>query len=155
MKKYVNHFKTVMTHKYYVFMEMREYGLYWQGLTHDLSKFLPSEFRQAKYYTGTRSPISIEKEQVGYSKTWLKHIHRNKHHWEYWYDPTINKIAPIPEKYMKEMVCDTIAASKAYNGKSWTPQTLLDYMETRSTWPDEIKALTMPLILAKLQKERS
>ena len=38
-------------------------GMYWQGLTHDLSKYSPSEFWQGcKYYQGYRSPNNAERE---------------------------------------------------------------------------------------------
>ena len=40
----------------------------------------------AKYWVGTRSPNSIERETIGYSTAWLHHKGRNKHHWEYWVD---------------------------------------------------------------------
>ncbi len=149
------HFKKIMTHKYYVFIECMEYGMIWQGLTHDLSKFRPSEFRLGQFYAGNQSPINIEKKLYGYSISWVEHTNRNKHHWEHWVDRTNGKIAPIPEKYIKEMVCDTIAASRAYSGKNWRPEILMKYMETKCTWPDEIKKLTMPLIIAKMEKYKS
>jgi len=155
IKNYWYHFKKIMTHKYYVFVECMEYGLIWQGLVHDLSKFRPSEFRLGQFYAGNQSPINIEKQKYGYSISWIEHTNRNKHHWEYWVDRTNGKIAPIPEKYVKEMVCDTIAASRAYTGKDWKPEILLEYMQTKCTWPDEIKDLTMPLIIAKIQKYKT
>ena len=41
-------------------------GMYWQGLTHDLSKYSPSEFWQGcKYYQGYRSPNNAEREDKG------------------------------------------------------------------------------------------
>ena len=47
----IKHLKTILTHKYYVFLEFRKYGLYWRGLTHDLSKFWLTEFNNSvKYY---------------------------------------------------------------------------------------------------------
>ena len=49
-------------------------GMYWQGLTHDLSKYSPSEFWQGcKYYQGYRSPNNAEREDKGYSAAWLHH----------------------------------------------------------------------------------
>ena len=58
-------------------------GMYWQGLTHDLSKYSPSEFWQGcKYYQGYRSPNNAEREDKGYSAAWLHHKGRNKHHLE-------------------------------------------------------------------------
>ena len=75
------HFKTVMTHKMYVFLFCKEAGIPWQGIKHDLSKFSPTEFIESvKYYTGTDSPINNCKKVNGYSEAWMHHKGRNKHH---------------------------------------------------------------------------
>ena len=85
--KLINHLKTINKHKYYVTMLCFKCGLYKQGLLHDLSKYSPTELKTgAKYWVGTRSPNSIERETIGYSTAWLHHKGRNKHHWEYWID---------------------------------------------------------------------
>ena len=82
--KLINHLKTINKHKYYVTMLCFKCGLYKQGLLHDLSKYSPTELKTgAKYWVGTRSPNSIERETIGYSSAWLHHKGRNKHHWEY------------------------------------------------------------------------
>lgn len=150
MERYFKFVKTVMKHKYYVFCEMCGYGLYWQGLIHDLSKFSPAEFKQARYHTGTESPISLEKQDKGYSVSWLHHIHNNKHHWEYWYDPKDGKIAPIPEKYIKEMVCDLIGASKAYLGGKFNPSEPIKYVKNSNSHPDWLKAVLTEKLKEKL-----
>ena len=155
IKNIIGHTKTVAKHKWIVFKLACRAGIPWRGFVHDLSKFRPSEFRLGQFYAGNQSPINIEKQKYGYSISWIEHTNRNKHHWEYWVDRTNGKIAPIPEKYVKEMVCDTIAASRAYTGKDWKPEILLEYMQTKCTWPDEIKDLTMPLIIAKIQKYKT
>ena len=50
MMKAWQHFKTITTHKIWVMRYCFKIGLYWQGLTHDLSKYSPTEFwRSAKY----------------------------------------------------------------------------------------------------------
>ena len=62
-------------------------GLYRQGLLHDLSKYSLSEFLVGcRYYQGTRSPNNAEREDIGYSRAWLHHKGRNRHHYEYWID---------------------------------------------------------------------
>lgn len=41
-------------------------GLYKQGLTHDLSKYSPTEFLVgARYFQGDRSPNNAEREEKG------------------------------------------------------------------------------------------
>ena len=104
-------------------------GLYKQGLLHDLSKYSPTELKTgAKYWVGTRSPNSIERETIGYSTAWLHHKGRNKHHPEYWYDPmSRNPMPVIPYKYIVEMICDNLAAGIVYNGKRWRNDTQLKY----------------------------
>jgi hypothetical protein len=119
MRKYWLHLKTITLHKWYVMMECFRMGLYWQGIIHDLSKYSITEFlTSARYFQGDSTPIGAEKAKKGYSLAWLNHKARNKHHWEYWVDFTNGKslvLAPVPDKYIKEMACDMIGASKAYN----------------------------------------
>ena len=72
--------------------------------------------------------IRICKEKNGYSKAWLHHFGRNKHHFEYWYDTAAPVKKPIiPFKYMLEMICDRVAASKTYRKKKYTPAYPLEY----------------------------
>ena len=123
------HIKTVMTHKFYVFIFACKAGIPFRGLVHDMSKFSPSEFFESvKYYQGNGSPISAAKKENGYSKAWLHHKGRNKHHWQYWYDSqTYDKTPIIPYKYTVEMICDQLAAGITYNGKNWRKDTQLKY----------------------------
>lgn len=117
LKNIYCNFKTITKHKYLVCKFCFKIGLYKQGLTHDLSKYSFTEFISGvKYYQGYRSYIDKEKEVIGYSNAWLHHKGRNKHHWEYWYDNKPSGYVPIkiPIKYIGEMVCDRVAASKVY-----------------------------------------
>jgi len=130
MTKYIKHFITITKHKYYVGIECFKRGLYWQGITHDLSKYgLTEFFTSARYFQGDSSPIDAEKREIGYSVAWLNHKARNKHHWMYWTDRKDGKeiAVPMPEKYIQEMVCDFIGAGKAYNPNKWTPKEPLNY----------------------------
>jgi len=132
MDKYVKHFLIIVKHKYYVGVECFKRGLYWQGIMHDMSKFSPSEFFvSARYYQGTCSPITKEKEECGHSLVWLHHKGRNKHHCLYWTDRVDGKevAIPIPEKYIQEMVCDYIGAGKAYSNGNWTPDEPWNYYQ--------------------------
>lgn len=150
MIKYFKFIKGVLKHKYYVFVEMCGYGLYVQGLLHDMSKFSITELKQAKYYTGVCSPINLEKQDKGYSMAWLHHIHHNKHHWEFWCDPKDGKVAPIEDKYIKEMVCDIIGASKAYLGRDFTPQAPVRYVRESGSHPEWLKKILIPRLEEKL-----
>lgn len=128
------HFKTITYHKYLVMKGCFKVGLYKQGLLHDLSKYSPSEFLVGvKYYQGDRSPNNAEREAIGYSSAWLHHKGRNRHHYEYWIDYSTKEIkggmapAPMPEKYIVEMLMDRIAACKVYNGANYTDAAPLTY----------------------------
>lgn len=124
------HLHTVDHHRFLVMVNCFKCGLYLQGLTHDLSKYGPTEFWESvKYYQGTRSPYSYEKEVIGYANGWMHHKGHNKHHWEYWYDIRNNQWTALemPYNYLVEMVCDRISACKTYAGKDYTQSHPLNY----------------------------
>ena len=76
-----HHFKTITMHRILVMQGCFKMGLYWQGLTHDLSKYSPTEFKTGvQYYQGDKSPNAAEREAKGYSESWLHHKGRNRHH---------------------------------------------------------------------------
>lgn len=135
--KYLQHLRTITLHRWYVMIECFKRGLYWQGLIHDLSKYSPTELAVAKYYQDNRTPIGEDKRQNGFSVAWLHHKGRNPHHWEYWIDWVEGEqlLCPIPERYLIEMACDVIGASKAYNGRAYKPVMPLEYFyANRATW---------------------
>lgn len=102
---------------------------------HDLSKYSPSEFIPGvKYYQdGHRSPNNAQREDEGVSKAWLHHKGRNKHHFEYWIDYDVDGNSTIlagmkmPVKYVAEMFCDRVAASRIYNKDKYKDSDPLDY----------------------------
>ncbi len=132
----IGHFKTITEHKLLVMEHCFKMGLYKQGLLHDLSKYTPTEFLVgAKYYQGTRSPNNAEREEKGYSASWLHHKGRNKHHFEYWIDYSLEDTEHamsgmrMPRKYVAEMLADRIAASKVYNRGTYTQHDPLAYFK--------------------------
>jgi len=127
------HFATINKHRHLVRKSCFKMGLYWQGLTHDLSKYSPTEFfTGVKYFQGNRSPNAAERDDKGYSEAWMPHQGRNRHHYEYWTD--MNKQTrhyesmPMPRKYLAEMVADRIAACKVYEKEGYTPASPLNYL---------------------------
>ena len=114
--KYIKYLIYILKHKYYVGIECIKHGLFLQGITHDLSKFLPSEFfPYAEYFYGKGN------NKNEFDLAWLLHQRRNKHHWEYWilHDRIelgwvgMAKPFEMPLKYAKEMFCDWVGAGKA------------------------------------------
>lgn len=127
-----HHFVTITRHRWLVRQGCFRVGLYWQGLTHDLSKYSPTEFRVGvKYFQGDKSPNGAERNDKGFSEAWMHHKGRNKHHYEYWTDMspvTRNYDAvPMPRKYLVEMVMDRRAACMVYQGKNYTDGSALEY----------------------------
>ena len=143
VKRFLGHLNTVNRHRFQVCKMCFKFGIYWQGLTHDLSKYNPVEFfPSVKYYQGGRSPIDAEKEDKGFSMAWVHHHNRNKHHSIYWMDRTNGEMTAvrIPLKYVYELIADSIGAGKVYfknSGKEWTEKEPFEYwknVDRKNTW---------------------
>ena len=132
-KNAVGHFRTITAHRHMVIRHAFKAGIPWRGLMHDLSKYSLTEFQSGiKYYAdGKFSANENERKALGYSKAWVHHKGRNRHHFEYWtdYEPHTKKLMPIkmPKKFVLEMFCDRVAASKIYQGKNYTDSHPLEY----------------------------
>lgn len=133
MRKYIKYFVYVLRHRWYVFLECCKAGIVWQGIIHDLSKLLLSEFiPYANHFYGTNSSISRGRNKTGYYKptdtgdkdfdfAWLLHQKRNRHHWQWWILPEDEggvKVLDMPLKYRKEMLCDWRGAGRAQGNKT-------------------------------------
>ncbi|MDD5395195.1 MAG: DUF5662 family protein [Thiothrix sp.] len=133
--KYLKYLWYVLKHKWFVFLECCKLGIWWRGVTHDFSKFLPSEFiPYARYFKGT---IKRGRNATGYYKpyetgdgnfdrAWFYHQKRNNHHWQYWIIPLDGEgchALKIPEMVIREMVADWRGAGKAQG----TPDTVKWY----------------------------
>ncbi len=150
MNRFFGHLKTITRHRHLVLRGCFRMGLYWQGLTHDLSKFSPTEFWPGvRYFQGNRSPNTAEREQNGYSLAWMHHKGRNRHHFEYWTDLSLatRTYEPVdmPVRYLCEMVADRIAACKTYEGRAYTDASALAYLdrakESRLVHPNTMRRL--------------
>ena len=151
MIRFFKHLHKVNKHRFKVFILCCKAGYPIRGLLHDLSKYNPIEFFEGvKYYTdGKKSPIMNAKKANGYSKAWLHHKGRNKHHSEYWYDYTAPNSTPlIPFKYCVEMVCDRIAAAKVYQGKKYT--TMSPYYYWNKTRDNELMNKSIQAFLTEV-----
>lgn len=166
-QKFFGHLGTVHKHRATVRKLCFKCGLYWQGLTHDLSKYSPIEFwNGVRFYTGKASPHVGEREKYGYSKAWLNHKAKNKHHAEYWVD-THNIPVAMPYKYLTEMLCDRVAAAKTYLKDKYKDCSALDYYNTHldenqfhkctrmelEYWLEQIANLGEKIAFEELKKE--
>lgn len=132
--KALKHFITITKHKILVMKGCFRLGLYKQGLLHDMSKYLPTEFLVGcKYFQGVRSPNNAEREAKGYSEAWLHHKGRNKHHFEFWVDYSLDGrgMVPVemPVRYVAEMFVDRVSASKVYLKDKYNQKEPLKYFQ--------------------------
>ncbi len=157
-----HHFVTITRHRWLVRQGCFQVGLYWQGLTHDLSKYHPIEFSVgARYFQGTRSPNSAERDEKGYSEAWMHHKGCNRHHWEYWTDLDVQShtYEPVhmPRKYLVEMIMDRRAACMVYQGERYTQSSPLEYLqnsrEKARMHPKTLRELTFLLTMLRDQGE--
>ena len=130
--KFWQHFNTITSHRLIVMGGCFRVGLYWQGLTHALSKYTPAEFLiGARYFQGDKSPNAAERADKGYSEAWMHHKGRNRHHYEYWTDmnrQTRNyESVKMPRKYMVEQIMDRRAACIVYQGDAYTDASAYEY----------------------------
>ena len=132
--KFLGHLRTINRHKALVTKYCFKAGIGLQGLRHDLSKYAPTELAAgARYFQGDRSPNAAERDDRGFTEAWLHHKGRNKHHFEYWIDIAGAKsggmAAPMPTRYVVEMLCDRIAACRVYQKDAYTDASALEYFE--------------------------
>jgi len=155
LKNVIGHFKTITAHRMLVCKNCFKMGLYFQGLTHDLSKYSPVEFFiGCRFYQGNRSPNAKERETYGMSYAWLHHKGRNKHHYEYWIDfsskdssnPYGIMPAKMPDKYIAEMMADRVAASRIYKGDKYTNSSPLEYYLTVRQNPTPMHPYTRAML---------
>lgn len=124
----------ILRHKWFVLLEGRKIGTPLRCLIlHDLSKFRASEWgpyvdffyrnggaKQCKdggQYTTDMGPTK-------FNIAWLKHQHRNPHHWQHWVlreDDGQTTALPMPRRFVYEMVADWMGMSRAFKtaGVGW------------------------------------
>lgn len=119
MRIYLRYLRSLLRHKWFVFLAGYHYTVasWWRLLKHDWSKFLPSEFiPYARHFYGAGD------HRLAYLRAWLRHQHRNDHHWEHHalIDVTdgrdSSEALPMSEAQIREMVADWFGACRAYSG---------------------------------------
>ena len=127
MRKYISYTRYLVTHKFYVLIECWKRGLFWRGISHDMSKFLPSEFfPYVNHFYNEDGSRKMHQDSTGYYKptctgdnnfdyAWFLHQKRNSHHWQWHIYPANGegeKVLEMRDGDWKEMVCDWISAAK-------------------------------------------
>lgn len=123
-----SYLKYVVRHKWYVGIECFREGLYWRGLIHDWTKFLPREwFAYANHFYNPDGTPKKKRGNSGYYQAadtgdkefdyaWLSHQNLNSHHWQYYVllkDNGSIRVLEMPHKDVVEMICDWVGAGKA------------------------------------------
>lgn len=131
-------------------------NLDWQTeYNHDKSKNDPEEYdAYNKYFYGNNRSYYVVQD---FNYAWLRHIHNNPHHWQYWVlindDPNEGEIVmDMPKDYIIEMICDWWAFSWAngnlYEIFNWY-ESHKDYMKlsnnTRKTVEDILSKIKTKL----------
>lgn len=115
MRRHLAYARYVIRHKWFVLLESIKLGVPWLGLIHDWSKLLPSEWFPYAYTFYTRKGSKMYEETPAFVRAWMKHQHRNKHHWQYWLNV---EIFPLPDTSV--LVWDRGEASVVF-GDDWLP----------------------------------
>ncbi len=121
MMRHIQYLKYVLRHKGFVLLASLRIGAsIWSAITHDASKFRPSEW--IPYARCFYAPDGSKqyKEDSSFSLAWNDHQKRNKHHYQYWvilWDRGEYEPLEMPRKYILEMIADWMGAGRAITGK--------------------------------------
>lgn len=121
---------------------------------HDASKNNPDEYRPYdRYFYGNNRSYGVVQD---FNEAWLKHIHRNPHHWQHWVLINDNPdegeiILDMPYNYILEMICDWWAFS-------WAKENLTEIFNWYDQHKDYMKLSkstrgTVELILDKIKNK--
>lgn len=91
-------------------------GLYWRGIIHDWSKFLPREWVP---YADFFNLEQTSERKAAFAVAWTRHVNLQDHHWQAWISISdTGSVTPreMPLKARKEMICDWLGAHKALGG---------------------------------------
>lgn len=114
MIKHLRYLRYVLRHKYFVFLGcLRLRVPLWQAIVHDWTKFLPIEWPAyvERMAAGRHSSWESVADTPAYKRAWRHHWSANPHHWQFWIID--DQPAPMPERYVREMVADWYGAGMA------------------------------------------
>jgi hypothetical protein len=116
LRAHLTSLKYVLHHKWLVFQECVQYGLYWQGLIHDFSKFYPAEWgAYTLYFNGGYENVKPPAVQAAFDAARNHHHNHNPHHWQYHllvHNDGSMMALPIPDRYRREMMAEWHATSR-------------------------------------------
>lgn len=113
VSKYGSYFNYLARHKWWVLVYCVQYGMPIRGLIHDWSKFMPDEL--IPYANFFESDERSQDTKDAFRLAWLKHVHRNPHHHQYWVsiaDDGKMRAQLMPVHIRKEMIADWKSANR-------------------------------------------
>lgn len=123
--KFFKYLWWLLKHKFWVTYFCFKEKIVLNGMLHDMSKFKPKEFIAYMNFFYSNDSLNKNEKELAMNYQWLSHQNKNKHHWQYWVlindDGSIQSL-PMPDVYIKEMVCDWIGAGIAIKGYDNTPE---------------------------------
>ena len=150
MKRYWAYFKYVCRHKWYFAIAAYNIGVSFKSIiTHDLSKFLPSEFFPYARTFYTQEGTTTFVNSIEFDRAWLLHQRRNKHHHNYWAyidDGGVIHSIDIPEEYILEMIADWLTMEQTIPGSASAAAYYLKIKDTAHIHPNthqKIQSLLM------------
>ena len=149
MKRHLNYLKYVFRHKWFVLLASIRIGApLWSAITHDMSKFLPSEWMPyaRTFYDSDGSKQYVESD--GFARAWNDHQKRNKHHWQYWlitWDRGNTEPLPMPTNCIYEMVADWMGAGRAITGK-WESKEWYEKNKTVIILTDDARSIVEQIL---------
>lgn len=116
MMFYLRYARTILRHKYYVFVAgLRTGASLWRLIKHDWTKFSPAEFGPyARNFAKGGGPTPIDQDL--FAEAWAHHVRSCDHHWEWWLMPGRLDARPMSDAAIKEMLADWMGASRVYGG---------------------------------------
>lgn len=127
MKLFIDYFWYLIKHKWLVFKYCKHYGIVWQGITHDWTKFSPSEFIEYAGYFASGRKTAIEYK-------WLEHLHKHKHHWQYWIlinNEGVQEALHMPKQYVYEMIADWLSVAVIERGHKGAVKWVCEWYDER------------------------
>jgi len=110
----------LVRHKFWVSQECRKMGIFLQSIPHDLGKWRPDrllDYYVSYYCRRYKRDLLKHPRYLRWRMVKLRHQQLERHHSENWVyfvkgRPTAFE---MPERYVKEMVCDWVAINRTWD----------------------------------------
>lgn len=102
LARHIKYAQYVFKHKWFVLKACLQLGVpLWMALLHDWDKFLPNMWLPYARTFYTPDGTKRYNETMEFTTAWMRHMHRNQHHWQYWC-----RVDGIPIKWKNILIWD-------------------------------------------------